>query len=165
MNDVIAESYLAALGAMTGGPRDLAKRAALEGEERDPDADVGLSSLLDYLSGPGADTNNLLRRRLHSAFARWDIASDVGAWGSDTPPRSRARRGVVYRLLDLDDALRNLCDDLFPIEGLDHVVISNTFEPWYTAERRKQHEAYWPRYSDYLAEIPRLGRLCSGESG
>lgn len=152
MSDVLVAAYLAALGAMeVGGPKVLLSRAALEGSERDAKADVGLDALGDYLST--ASLNDDLRKRLHMAVSRWDVAPEDAEWAANTTSRSPARRNAIYERLGLatHQAIVDRFNDLFPLETDTPVVISDKFEPWYTSERSEQHAFYWPSYTKLLA--------------
>lgn len=152
MNSVLVESYLAALGAIRdGAPRNLLARAHLEAADRDATADVGLAALAEHLFA--STLNDQLRKQLHLAVGRWDASEDGEAWTDGTPPHSPQRRSAIYNGLGLDDGLVHILDDLFLIKSDGAVVISDVFKPWYTPERRKQHEFYWPAYSRYLLDV------------
>lgn len=151
MTEMLADCYLAALGAMeAGGPRALLPRATFEAAERGVGTDVGLDALRADLAA--ATPNDRLRKQLHLAVSQWDIA--VAAWTHDTPPRSPERRGRTYACLGVSESSETvaLFDDLFPLQSQTAVVISDRFEPWYSAERSRQHAFYWPAYSKVLLE-------------
>ncbi|MDQ8698168.1 Z1 domain-containing protein [Hyphomicrobium sp. LHD-15] len=152
MSDVLIAAYSAALGAMeAGGPKPLLPRAMLEGSERDAKTDVGLTALSAYLNT--ASLNDDLRKRLHMAVSRWDISPEGAEWASDTPARSSARRQAIYDRLGLltHQTIVDQFNDLFPLETDTPVVISDKFEPWYTAERSEKNAFYWPGYIKLLA--------------
>ena len=52
MEDVFADSFVAALSAMSsGGPRNLLKRVEIEAEERNADFEVSFETLAKALAG------------------------------------------------------------------------------------------------------------------
>lgn len=151
MTDILEASYVSAFGAMKlGGPKALLKRVELEAEEQDPGADVSLPRLVERLTA--ASLNDGFRKQIHLALAGWD-AVDAAAWTNGTKSRSLERRRAVYDALGLDEATSLAFDDLFPVQHDETVVISDTFEPWYTAERRDEHRFYWPAYTEYLLNV------------
>ncbi|MDQ1438210.1 MAG: hypothetical protein QOK43_1839 [Acidimicrobiaceae bacterium] len=151
MNSVLVDSYLAAVAAIrTGAPRKLAGRAELEAEDRDAAADVSLAALAGHLIG--ASVNDPLRKQLHLAVAMWDSADAAEEWTGTTDPRTAERRDAIYAALDLDETTAGVFDEVFPVKTDAAVVISDSFEPWYTPERRARHEFYWPAYAKYLTD-------------
>lgn len=153
MANILVDSYLAALGAMeAGGPKPLLPRARLEASERTASVDVELETLANYLYRASLD--DPLRKRLHLALSRWDIAPLEADWSAGTPARTSERRSTIFSLLGLSasPALADVLNELFPLETETTVVISDTFEPWYTPERSTQHAFYWPAYAKLLGE-------------
>lgn len=150
MTDVLAECYLAALGAMSvGSPRPLLPRARLEAEERHGSVDISLSALAAHLGC--ASINDELRRQLHIAISRWDLAPADIDWCNRSEPRSGSRRALIYDRLGLGE-LSSQLDDLFALHGESAVVISDAFEPWYDEARRARNAFYWPAYAALLAK-------------
>lgn len=153
MAKVLIDSYLAALGAMeASGPKPLLPRVRLEASERSPGADVEFDSLAKHIRDASLD--DPLRKRLHLAVSRWDIAPITADWVAGTPARTAERRSRIFDLLGLSPSphVANELNELFPIETETAVVISDTFEPWYTPERSTQHAFYWPAYAKLLSE-------------
>ncbi|MCZ2849129.1 Z1 domain-containing protein [Modestobacter sp. VKM Ac-2978] len=147
----LIDAYRAALLSLgEGAPKPLERRAQLIAEEEDPQADVSLSRLVDYLSA--ADVNDSLRIQLHVAILRWDSA-DTAAWAPGTTPYTRERRNETYSRLQLDAPSVSAFEDVFPIATAGGSVISNQFEDWYTPERRQERRHYWNVYSSYLLEV------------
>jgi hypothetical protein len=148
---VISDCYLAALGAMeASGPRSLYSRAQLEATERGANDDVSIETLCRFLAA--APLNDNLRKQMHVAISRWDIALPEADWTSATPPRSPDRRLITYERLGLSGTAGaiDLFNDIFPLQSETTVVISDEFEPWYTPERRNRHAFYWPAYRALL---------------
>lgn len=151
MTDVLLESYLAALGAMkSGGPKGLFRRAEFEAEDHGPGIDVTLDRLLERVRG--GDLNDPLRKQLHLTLATWDSVSHAAGWAGGTEPRTPERRATIYQLLEVDVGVATAFDELFPVKSDETIVISDEFKPWYTAERRADHEFYWPAYRQHLLE-------------
>jgi len=151
VTDVLLQSYLAALGAMkAAGPKGLFRRAEFEAEDHGPGVDVTLDRLLDRLRS--SDLNDPLRKQMHLALATWDAASDGASWTADSEPRTSERRARIYHLLEVDVGLATAFDELFPVKSDETIVISDEFKPWYTDERRAQHEYYWPAYRQHLLD-------------
>jgi hypothetical protein len=152
VTDVLLDSYLAALGAMkAGGPKALFRRAAFEADERGTGTDVTVDRLIERLRT--VDLNDQLRKQLHLTLATWDAAPIGDAvWTAGTEPRTLHRRTAIYQLLDVDTSAATAFDELFPVKSDDTIVISDEFEPWYTPDRRAEHQFYWPAYSQYLLD-------------
>ena len=151
MSSGLSECYRAALGAMAAsGPGTLLKRVQLEADERGISTDVGLEALTKYLSA--APLNDDLRKRFHMAVSTWDIAPTADEWTAGSDARSNDRRKQIYARLGLaaHTNLTALFDALFPLQSEAAVVISDVFQPWYTAERRTQNSLYWPAYRSLL---------------
>jgi hypothetical protein len=150
--DVLTDAYLTVVNAMSDRtPRALARRAAAEAADIDESADVSLSALVKRLQN--ASVNDPLRQRIHRALATWD-GVDEGDWVDETVPYSPERRSHTYAALALDELTTQAFDDWFPVSNSGGtVVISKSFEPWYTNERRKEREFYWSAYSQYLLDV------------
>lgn len=156
MTDVLEESYVAALGAMrASGPKPLLRRALFEAEERSVGADVTVTRLIERLRE--ASLNDQLRKQLHMTLATWDSAPPELEWTGGTQPRTLERRRGIYQALLLESTATSAFDELFPVKSDETIVISDEFEPWYTAARRAEHEFYWPAYSRYLLEVKNWG--------
>ena len=149
MTEVLSESYRAALAAMTvSGPRSLLRRAEMEAEERGG-GDVGASALSAYLKA--SSLNDPLRKELHIAVSRWDVANKEDGWTGATQARTSERRTTIYRLLGIEDGQKQIFDELFPLDSEQTVVISDCFTPWYSQETRVgRADLYYKSYSQYL---------------
>ncbi|HWA72272.1 MAG TPA: Z1 domain-containing protein [Polyangiaceae bacterium] len=151
MMGAFSECYVSAFGAMaSGGPRALQPRVQLEAKERGLGVDVSLQALGAYLSA--SSPNDLLRKTVHLAISKWDVASDDESWTAAVKARSKERRQLVYQRLGVDDPeVVAILDDLFPVEAEAAVVISETFEPWYTGVRETRGQLYYSAYAEVLA--------------
>lgn len=153
MTDGLAKCYLAALGALTlSGPGALLSRVENEAKERGIYTNVGIEALSTYLAA--ASLNDDLRRRFHMLVSTWDIAPVGDEWTANTDARSEDRRKQIYTRLGIGGhpALLALFDALFPLQSEAAVVISDVFQPWYTADRRTQNSFYWPAYYNLLEQ-------------
>jgi hypothetical protein len=152
MTENLSECWQAAFGAMSvGGPKKLEVRAQTEADDRGLTGDVSVSAMCAYLRS--ASLNDSLRKTAHLAVSRWDIAPNDDEWVSNTSPRSRERRELIYRLLGLasDAVTVQTFDDLFPLDNLRAVVISEDFQPWYSTEARESRGTlYYTSYEDVL---------------
>lgn len=95
---------------------------------------------------PGED----ILRQLGLLLAQWD--ADRQAIWSDPPRacRTSERRIQIYERLQLGIEARKLLDSVNPIIHERPTVISSSWEPWYSAERRSANNFYWNHYSTYL---------------
>jgi hypothetical protein len=145
----LADAYLAAVRSMEGSTPDLLEPTAVFiGTKRTtPDPTLSLASLCEYLQEAPAD--HPLRMALHLAVAGWD-ADTTGTWHEGSAAHTPERRQMVYRSLGLDDASATVLSTLFPETSSGSVVISDEFEPWYSAERRKGRNFYWRAYKNHL---------------
>lgn len=149
---LFTESWIAVFGALSvGGPKTLAVRAQTEADDRGWTGDVSIPALCAYLKA--ASLNDPLRKTIHLAISRWDIAPAADGWTAKTPPRSPERRSLVYALLGFGSAAENAhaFDDLFPLDSVQTVVISEEFQPWYTTELREARGTlYYSSYEEML---------------
>lgn len=145
------ECYISAFGAMAnGGPKALQSRVQLEASERGLDLDVSLRALGAHLRA--ASLHDPLRRVVHLALSKWDVAGDDESWTGGVKGRSKERRQVIYERLGLSDPdVAATLDDLFPVESEAAVVISEKFEPWYTGVREARGQLYYGAYAALLA--------------
>lgn len=148
MTDIACDCWTAAILAMgMGGPKTLIVRAQTEALDRGWKGDVGVAALCAYLAS--SSLNDTLRKTIHLAISKWDIASGADPWTESTAPRSGERRARVYELLGfapIADAVRTF-DELFPLDHLRAVVISEEFIPWYTTTLREERGTLY--YSSY----------------
>lgn len=143
------EIYAAALDAMNvGGPQDLERRLRFEAEsqQRPELAEPGV--LIAYLEDRPPSGDRLVVK-LKRTFAAWDAESSAD-WTVGTPPRSEARRHLVYELLELDDRLARRLDADMPAAADRAIVISREFKKWYGRVREEREPFYWEHYADYL---------------
>lgn len=147
----LVDAYVPAIRSMESGePRPLQPFAAFVASQgKGPTDDVSLNALRAYLESVAVDEP--LRKALHLAIAGWDAATG-GGWLAGTEPHTVERRQRVYALLELDEHTADALDAAFPQTGDGSVVISEEFEPWYTAERRAAHEFYWRAYKKHLID-------------
>jgi len=152
MTQVLTDCYIAALGGMSAdGPKAMQARAQFEANERQTKDDVSIAALCRFLQN--ASLNDVLRKAIHLAISKWDVAQSEDAWTNGTQPRTRERRLETYRRLGLSesDSACTVFDDLFPLDAEAAVVISENFEPWYTPEFRKNRGSfYYAAYARYL---------------
>jgi hypothetical protein len=152
VTDIGSECWTAAFGAMSvGGPKTVDVRAKTEADDRGWKGDVGVTALCAYLVN--ASLNDALRKTVHLSLSRWDIASSEDAWTGGTASRTVERRTRIYELLGfarIADAAQ-IFDDLFPLDHVSAVVISEEFQPWYTsAVREARGTLYYSSYEDVL---------------
>ena len=149
---ILCDVYITVIQAMSDRtPRPLQRRAAVEASDIDEAADVSLSALTEQLST--ASVNDPLRQRLHRALATWD-GVDSADWTDATLPYTPERRSRTYEALALDLATTEAFDLWFPVSSNGGtVIISRSFEPWYTRERRTDRDFYWAAYSQYLMDV------------
>ncbi|MEQ9435656.1 Z1 domain-containing protein [Hyphomonas sp.] len=151
MTDFLPKCYRAALAAMSvSGPGPLLLRAEMEANISGG-GDVGSAALNAYLKASAL--NDPLRKELHIAVSRWDVADPETKWADATEARTLERRQLIYRLLGLEEVQKQAFDLLFPLDSEQTVVISDSFTPWYSPEiRAKRGDLYYNSYSQYLAD-------------
>ena len=106
MTDQLVEAYTNALRAMqNGAPKNLVRRAQLEGEEINPDLDVSEKALRQHLAHSNSDPDDKLRLDLHYNLAKWDSAPIEGnEWTAGTAPGTEERARIFNnRSLQLDN--------------------------------------------------------------
>lgn len=151
MTEQLAKAYLIALDGMDRtGPRDLHRRATIEAEDLGATPAPSDEALREYLRESHPDDE--LRKDLVLWLATWDSAKvEDAAWAEDTEQNTRARRELIVRKLNIDDASATLFTEMFPIADRDGtVVIADSWEAWYTPEVRRKRDFYWAHYTDYL---------------
>ncbi|QFZ74296.1 hypothetical protein GFH48_14460 [Streptomyces fagopyri] len=150
----LVDAYLGALKMMEiTGPRSLHQTAAFIATS--PEL-VEEDELRAHLAA--ADPNDELRRALSLRLATFDHHPEDAAWTEDTAPNTRARREVVLRIFDVEEATAVLLGDLIPIANLDEpIVIADKWTPWYTENIKRSREFYWQHYSESLLAAPHLG--------
>jgi hypothetical protein len=142
--------YASALDAMkSSGPSVLARRLRFEAEERDGEALVASTVLIDYIAS--ATIGDRLLTKLRLALANWD-ADTLGSWHDGTAPRTIERRARIYDALRLDDDLAASFDRAMPVATDEAVIVSRDFEPWYGRVMGDRVPFYWEHYADYLAQ-------------
>ena len=93
-----------------------------------------------------------VRTALTSRLRQWD-AESVETWVGSTVPQSPERRARIYDLLGLPVDAHAEMDAHFPREGGPVVIAAQQpWDPWYTSERRREHDFYWRAYKRVLAD-------------
>lgn len=136
-------------GMQESRPKDLLRALSFYAGDETPPVEVDPRDFQDALqrTSPADGLLELWRRYL----AQWDAQTDP-AWSS-ARAKSGERRAEVMRLLGLDGETAQLLTDLLPVTTEPSAtVISREHVPWYTDERRKTYEWYWPRYRQLLLE-------------
>ena len=131
-----------ALSGMAARPRKLARAIVFAAEQQDLD-DFDPDTVRVHLETAPATDEALGRFRRN--LAQWDNAD--GDWTEGAARNSEARRAVIYRRLDLDDAWITLCESKLPFHPLEEatvIAVKNT--PWYTPEVRAARSFYWDAY-------------------
>lgn len=107
------------------------------------------SDLITVIAVP--DLSAEPRKAMHMALARWDAQADA-AWAESTAPGSPERRERVLELLEFGTSSREIIDGAFPSVAQRDVVIATPgpWDPWYTPERRAEHDFYWKAYAGVL---------------
>jgi hypothetical protein len=136
------------LAAMRRGPRPFAKLACALSESGDP-GDTVLNGFRDRLV-TATSTDELVSLWQRSLTA-WDF-EEHAPW-SDAPPRTQERRVQTYGRLGFGPDLCKALDTAAPVameQGA--VVISRTFERWYTRETAANRSFYWTAYQRLLRQ-------------
>ncbi|MFF5991931.1 Z1 domain-containing protein [Prauserella flavalba] len=122
----------------------------MEAEDIAPGLDVSEESLRQHLSTSGPDDK--LRLDLHLNLAKWDNTPIEGnAWTAGTQPNTDMRRSLVIASLKLSSETGAEFAMHFPVaKGDDTAVIAGPWEPWYTADVRRERDFYWAHYVEYL---------------
>ncbi|MCJ0906089.1 Z1 domain-containing protein [Rhodococcus sp. ARC_M6] len=93
-----------------------------------------------------------VRTALKSRLRQWD-AESVEKWVGGTAPHSEQRRTLVYELLGIPTEVHAELDAVFPREGGPVVIAAQQpWDPWYTSDRRREHDFYWRAYKRVLSE-------------
>lgn len=111
-----------------------------------------------------AEPNNPARIEFQLLISRCDGAQEE--WAEGTPPHSKERRARIYDLLGFAADAHAAFDAEFPRDPGAVVIESadGDWRPWYTDQRRMQHQFYWDAYAGVLAAKPgwtpaAIGRL------
>ncbi|MER7492615.1 Z1 domain-containing protein [Streptomyces pharetrae] len=147
MTDQLLNLHVDVLAAMQrGGPRSFSKLCFALSDDLEP-SDAGLSRFSERLltASPGDELLSLW----HKTLTTWDL--DERADWSSSPARTDERRADAYARLGFDSELRKSLDALVPVfKEPGAVVISKTFEPWYTREGAAARSFYWHAYEELL---------------
>ncbi|MDH6226815.1 Z1 domain-containing protein [Streptomyces sp. MJP52] len=85
-------------------------------------------------------------------LTRWDF-EEHAAW-SASPARTDERRAGAYAKLGLDDSLRKVLDERFPVFKVPGAIVISkdaTFEPWYMLDGKPARpHFYWRAYENLL---------------
>jgi hypothetical protein len=127
-------------------PKNLIRRAQIDAEERgDSLSAADLTRILVE-----ADSRNPFLVSLGMHVHRWDAAPATESWTNSTEPSTGDRRGLICELLGVDSEGAAALLTSRPIYHDRTIVITAPWERWYTPERSREHEFYWPSYRDYL---------------
>ncbi|WPR64378.1 Z1 domain-containing protein [Glutamicibacter protophormiae] len=129
------------------GPAKLLSRVNVWLEELDLEASEAqvIAAIVDR------DGNAPARKAAHMCLAKWDAQTEA-PWAEDTEPQTTYRRVRIFDKLGLSTSSREILDGLFPSVAQRDIVIANPgpWDPWYTAERKTEHDFYWNAYRGVL---------------
>lgn len=148
-DDSYSRAIVQALGAMEDyGPEPLLEDAVTRLSRRG--LELGESELIEILTG--GDPNALERQRFHQQLAKWDAQPQPDAeWAGGTGPATSTRRERILTLLGFSaEASQSINHAIPPFLVTDVSIVDPDWEPWYTAERRREHAFYWPAYERVL---------------
>lgn len=149
MNDPVFFVVKKTLAAMTDRPEKLAKGLAFHSEEDGPAVTVEL------VAARLGDSNDPVKRRLHEVLVSWDHVESP-SWGEKTLPNTKARRDLIYRLLQATPEFQATLHERIPFyQGLSSALVEDD-EPrdkWCTEEILGQHDFYWKSFLAYLRDV------------
>lgn len=94
------------------------------------------------------DLNDPIQLEMGRALSRWDYA-DGGSWTAGTARNTKARRELMYKLLEFTESLREACDRRLPTKTIeDPSVVAVSHREWYPDDSIDTF--YWREYSRYL---------------
>lgn len=108
---------------------------------------LGEDELVDHLMA--VDHNDEVRTEFHIRLSRWDSA-EGGEWAAGTEVNTLQRRFRILELLEFTAESAAILNRAFPLDDDGTVVISEEWTPWYTEERAKKDEFYWPKYREVV---------------
>lgn len=109
---------------------------------------IDLADVIAYLVD---DKATQVRSAAASAFQHWD-AEPTPVWAPGTSPKTAQRRHLIYALLDIPGEAFAHLDAAIPVDdGLVVITAPQPWDPWYTAERRRERTFYWDAYQRVLA--------------
>ncbi len=144
-----ADDFTDMLVGARSRPRDLLRLLAAHAQEP-----VSERALHDFLSSAGENDPALVQLRI--TLAGWDANEELQlptAADETTTAHSEARREAVYAALGVSDEIRLLLAQRAPLFEKPAIVISRTFEPWYTDARKRRTDVYWGDYERYLRDV------------
>jgi hypothetical protein len=97
-----------------------------------------------------ADENDPARTQTRLALARWDADASSE---QEHLPRTEERRASVYDALGVSPEVAAAISELFPVFEAPAIVISKTFQPWYSEARKHRTTMYWDHYEAYLRDV------------
>ncbi|KXO90511.1 Z1 domain-containing protein [Tsukamurella pseudospumae] len=109
-----------------------------------------LATLDDFATAlSDASATDELVEMWRKRLTHWDYAAPT-SWSS-AQPSTTDRRDHIYLGLGLDEALASQLTRLIPVATTDRpVVISETFEQWYSPDTQHGRPFYWPHYEQLL---------------
>jgi len=150
---LIYQATDAAVSAVaSGAPRPLLKRVNFELDELKQDA-ISEAQLLSVILNH--DSNDPMRKKFHFALLSWD-SEEQPNWlskeqSANSPALSRARRLEVLSRLGFSPESHDAITAEWPTQAERDIVISGSWDPWFTGDRRREQTFYWPHYRDLLA--------------
>lgn len=110
------------------------------------------AELVALLTEP--DPNSAVKTYFRIQLNRWD-ATDTEDWTSDdgiaTVQNTNQRRNLVYKRLDIDLQYWPQLDVEYPHDHAPIVIAAlQPWDPWYSGERRREHNFYWSQYQNLL---------------
>ena len=108
---------------------------------------VDIATVVDVMVDERATA---VRVAVRSSLARWD-AEEAADWLDGTAPHTSDRRALVYSRLGIPADAFDPIDQEYPLQhGPTVIAAPQPWSPWYTADRRAQHDFYWAAYRRVL---------------
>ncbi|MHA4850958.1 MULTISPECIES: Z1 domain-containing protein [unclassified Rhodococcus (in: high G+C Gram-positive bacteria)] len=91
-----------------------------------------------------------VRTALRARLRQWD-AESAASWVGFTTPNTDDRRAMIYDLLGIPAEGHAALDEVYARDGGPVVIAApQPWAPWYTPERRNEHNFYWRAYRRVL---------------
>lgn len=148
-DDEATRTVLKVLRGLRGyGPENVLEKVQFE--LRNSDVSLGEEELVEILTDE--DVNSPVVVEFRILLGQWDAVDDE-PWIVGTAPHTSERRAHVYDLLGLGPAAAESIDEAYPpsLKG-DVFIVDKDWTPWYTPERRREHDFYWSEYSKLLGK-------------
>ncbi|MCD7100723.1 Z1 domain-containing protein [Pseudoclavibacter sp. 13-3] len=146
-DDEAVRTVLKVLRGLRGyGPENILEKAQFE--LRHSDTSLGEEGLVEILTDE--DVNSAVVVEFRILLGQWDAVDDE-PWSAGTAPHTSERRAHVYDLLGFCQAAVESIDEAYPprLKG-DVFIVDKDWTPWYTPERRRDHDFYWTEYAKVL---------------